>query len=285
MADNYDYTPGSGGTAAGDLIGGVMYPRIKVTSGADGTATDVSTDAPLPVVQTGTPGLPTGAATAAKQLADGHNVAVNNSTGAAAVNIQDGGNTITVDGTVAVTHAGLTAINGAINSSKMDVNIASGNPTTITATQSTASNLKAEVTVAGSQTIAVTQGTASSLKAELGASTALIGAVKRDVINYVGINKYYSYTGAVTDGIVWSPAGGKKVVITDISMSLSAAGTVTLEWDKTGGDEAVMAFDLAANGGVSMNLQTPIACSEADADLVITTSAGNIKIMVSGYEI
>ena len=44
--------------------------------------------------------LPAGAATSALQLADGHNVTIDNAAGAAAVNIQDGGNTITVDGTV-----------------------------------------------------------------------------------------------------------------------------------------------------------------------------------------
>lgn len=58
--------------------------------------------------------LPTGAATAANQLPDGHNVTVDNSTGAAAVNIQDGGNSITVDngGTFAVQESGaaLTAL-------------------------------------------------------------------------------------------------------------------------------------------------------------------------------
>lgn len=43
--------------------------------------------------------LPTGAATAALQLADGHNVTVDNAAGASAVNIQDGGNSITVDAT------------------------------------------------------------------------------------------------------------------------------------------------------------------------------------------
>lgn len=47
----------------------------------------------------GTVSLPTGAATAANQLPDGHNVTVDNGPGAAAVNIQDGGNSITVDGT------------------------------------------------------------------------------------------------------------------------------------------------------------------------------------------
>lgn len=49
--------------------------------------------------------LPTGAATSAGQLADGHNVTVDNGAGGAAINIQDGGNIITVDGTV-VANAG-----------------------------------------------------------------------------------------------------------------------------------------------------------------------------------
>lgn len=46
--------------------------------------------------------LPAGAATSALQLADGHNVTIDNASLGAAVNIQDGGNTITVDGIVAV---------------------------------------------------------------------------------------------------------------------------------------------------------------------------------------
>lgn len=44
-----------------------------------------------------------GFATSANQLADGHNVTVDNAAAGSAVNIQDGGNTITVDGTVATT--------------------------------------------------------------------------------------------------------------------------------------------------------------------------------------
>lgn len=53
--------------------------------------------------------LPTGAATSALQTQPGvdiGDVTVNNAAGASAVNIQDGGNSITVDGTVAVTGAG-----------------------------------------------------------------------------------------------------------------------------------------------------------------------------------
>jgi len=46
--------------------------------------------------------LPSGAATAANQLPNSHDVTVDNAAGASAVNIQDGGNSITVDGSVSV---------------------------------------------------------------------------------------------------------------------------------------------------------------------------------------
>lgn len=53
MADNLAYTPGSGATVATDDIGGAHYQRIKLASGADGTATDVSAAAPLPIAAYG----------------------------------------------------------------------------------------------------------------------------------------------------------------------------------------------------------------------------------------
>jgi hypothetical protein len=53
MADNVAITPGSGAIAAADDIGGVLYQRIKVAHGADGSATDTSDAAPLPVAAYG----------------------------------------------------------------------------------------------------------------------------------------------------------------------------------------------------------------------------------------
>ena len=50
MADNTTLNAGSGGDViATDDVGGVKYQRVKVTHGADGTATDASAAAPLPV--------------------------------------------------------------------------------------------------------------------------------------------------------------------------------------------------------------------------------------------
>lgn len=91
MADNVGWTEGSGKTLATDEIGGVQYPRSKISIGADGSATDLAfgqaaAAASLPVVLASDQpaidvnatveiaevtvtdsALPTGAATSAKQ--------------------------------------------------------------------------------------------------------------------------------------------------------------------------------------------------------------------------
>lgn len=49
MADNVGYTPGTGATIAADDISSVLYQRVKISEGADGSATDVSAANPMPV--------------------------------------------------------------------------------------------------------------------------------------------------------------------------------------------------------------------------------------------
>lgn len=48
MADNVGYTPGTGATIAADDLSGVLYQRVKISEGADGSATDVSSANPMP---------------------------------------------------------------------------------------------------------------------------------------------------------------------------------------------------------------------------------------------
>jgi hypothetical protein len=99
------------------------------------------------------------------------------------------------------------------------------------------------------------------------------------------VKKYYTNAGAVTDGIVWSPAAGKRWYVTDIFVGVSAACTVTFEDDKAGGDEAIFKMEFAANSGWSHGFQTPWFSGEDAADLLVTTTAGNIYITITGYEI
>lgn len=125
----------------------------------------------------------------------------------------------------------------------------------------------------------------------LTAGTAAIGSVLPPDIditthtNYV--KKYYTNAGAVTDGIVWSPAAGKRFHIVTMHIQVSAAATVTLEDDKAGGDEAIFKAEYAANSGEFLVFPEhyPLASGEDAADLIVTTSAGNIYISITGYEI
>ena len=54
MTDNVAITAGSGTSIAADDISSVFYQRVKISHGADGSATDTSSAAPLPVRMDGT---------------------------------------------------------------------------------------------------------------------------------------------------------------------------------------------------------------------------------------
>lgn len=143
MADNINVTQGTGTTIATDDIGGVQYQRVKLSQGADGSATDVSSAAPLQVTLANTGANATavkvdgsavtqpvsGTVTASAQPGvDIGDVTINNAAGASAVNIQDGGNSITVDGTVAATQSGTWTLgaNSGVDIGDVTINNASG---------------------------------------------------------------------------------------------------------------------------------------------------------------
>lgn len=105
----------TGGTQKTRITDGTNNLTITAASAAkvDGSAvTQPISAASLP--------LPTGAATAALQTQPGvdiGDVTINNASGAAAVNIQDGGNSITVDGTVAI--SGSVAVTGPLTDTQL----------------------------------------------------------------------------------------------------------------------------------------------------------------------
>jgi hypothetical protein len=100
-------------------------------------------------------------------------------------------------------------------------------------------------------------------------------------------DKYYTNSGAVTDGIIWSPAAGKRWHVLTLYINVSAAATVTLEDDLAGGDVARWKGELAANSGVVLTYdkEHPFCSTEDAADLIITTSAGNVYVQAVGYEV
>ena len=99
MADNVGYTPGTGAVVGADEIGGVLYQRVKVTTGADGVANDVSAANPMPVVGTLDDGVD--ASTEKMLLVGGKTSAgigqVLETNASGHLFIADGGGSITVD--------------------------------------------------------------------------------------------------------------------------------------------------------------------------------------------
>jgi hypothetical protein len=285
-------------------------------------------------------------------------VTINNSTGAAAVNIQDGGNAITVDnggtfavqaaatlaaetskviGTVRVASGGIAS--GAIASGAIAAGAIAAGATSIAANEDDASangDRGVKMLAVRKDTPANTSGTdgdyenpqmsagrlwtsatidtalptgtnaigklaansgvdigdvdVTSLPA-LAAGTNAIGKVippDYDVTSHTAkAVKYYTNAGAATDGIIWSPAAGKRWHVTTLFINVSAAATVTIEDDLAAGDNAVMKMELAANSGVAIPFGDlyPLTSGEDAADLLITTSAGNVYVTAVGYEV
>lgn len=207
-------------------------------------------------------------------------VTINNASGASAVNIQDGGNTITVDGTVAVTNSDITSIKTATELIDNSIYVDDADWTADTSSHTLVGAVTQVTTTANTDgdTTPLTTNAFRELRTAIPESDLATAGTSH-------VKKYYTNAGAVTDGIVWSPAAGKRWYVTDLIINVSAACTVTLEDDKAGGDEAVMKFELAANSGVSHTFNTPWFSGEDAADLLVTTSAGNIYVTVCGYEL
>lgn len=105
--------------------------------------------------------------------------------------------------------------------------------------------------------------------------------------NTNNVKKYYSSTGAVTDGIIWSPAAGKRWHCVTLHVQISADATITIEDDLSAGDSVVIKGEYKAGSGffAYYGEQHPLASGEDAADLIITTSAGNVYVTATGYEI
>jgi hypothetical protein len=341
MSDNFTYTPGTGETGAADDIGGVKFPRVKLIHGADGTNDgDVSDANPLPIDDAGGSITVDGTVTAELSAPDNAvldtidavldtinaklvtgtdigDVTINNSTGAAAVNIQDGGNTITVDGTVtanlsATDNAVLDTIDAVLDTIKTDtaalvVDAAASEVllgtidadtgamvTDLAAIEVLLGTIDADTGAIKTAVEVIDNAISGSemqvdVVAALPAGTNVIGEVIPSTYpttdNAKFMKKYYTSAGAATDGIIWSPAAGTRWYVTDLIINVSAAATVTLEDDLTAGDSPVLKCELAANGGFCKRFQTPLASGEDAADLIITTTAGNVYVTACGYEV
>ena len=110
-------------TLAGTVTGGRVQVDSSTTNVAQSGSWTVIADAGVGLTDVATQTTLAAINTKLVTGTDIGDVTINNAAGASAVNIQDGGNTITVDGTVAVTNAGITTIAGAVSGTEMQVDV------------------------------------------------------------------------------------------------------------------------------------------------------------------
>lgn len=250
---------GTFATQATLQAGSATIGKLAANSGVDIGDVDVTSSA-----------LPTGAATAAKQPALG-------TAGTASTDV------ITVQGI-----ASMTALK--VDGSAVTQPVSG----TVTANLSATDNAVLDAIEADTTTIAgAIAGTEMQVDVvgALPAGTNAIGKLLPadiDVTTHTNYKKfYYTNAGAVTDGIVWSPAAGKRWHILWMIVNVSADATVTFEDDLAAGDSVVAKAEIAAKSGFPITCpeKYPLASGEDAADLLVTTSAGNVYIFGVGYEI
>lgn len=188
MADNLVANPGSGGaTLATDDIGGVHYPRSKQCWGPDNTATDVAT-------------------------------------GSAALPIQDGGNSITVDGGVSilgtvpvsgtVSVSGTTAVSGTVSVSGT-VPVTGSVGVTGSVTTAPPANASTNLTQLVGTAVAVNAGTAN-------AGTLRVAIASDQTVRVDGSGVTQPISGSV--GLASSlPAGNNNIGDVDVVTQVGAA--------------------------------------------------------------
>lgn len=210
-------------TAAGDLAtlsGAVSGTEMQV---------DVITSA-----------LPTGAATAANQLPDGHNVTIDNGSGIGAVHIQDGGNSITVDGSV-------TADLGANNDVTCTGAVAEGaayseNPVPI--------GVEARTT----NPTAVDDGDIVSIKSDDTGRPIVVHNAPRDLV----AQQHTSITTASETTILTAGGAGVFHDLTKLVVTNSSSTSVTVDLRDDTAGTVVAQFAIAPKGGIVLDFNTPM---------------------------
>ena len=232
--------------------------------------------------------LPTGASTSAKQdtgntslgnidakLVSGTDigdVTINNAGGAAAVNIQDGGNTITVDGTVAVTNADMAScktalelLDNAVDGNYLNVN-ANIAGTDVDGNSGNKSAQTQRVCIATDDVNLSAIKTAVELIDNTVGAIAGSGSPTIDSYTHASIN-----LAAGANQVLVSSAASKQIWVYGIGFTVNAAGTVSFQDEDDTAITGIMPID--AKGGMvvspSGNFAMPIWKLATDKDLEV----------------
>ncbi len=237
-----DGTVTVGSITAGDNVIG----RVKVTDGTDVAL--VTAAGEQNVIATAQPGVDIG------------DVTINNAAGASAVNIQDGGNTITVDGTVTAAQATASSLNAQVVGVAAHDAAVSGNPVLVAASSETmADSAPANRTTADAEVMRFSATDGAQYVITTGPQTW---------------SYHENSSSALTDQQVHASAGaGLSLYVTDIVFSSGAATAINIFFEE--GSTTVLGpwyLEATAGRGLAIHFGTPKKITAATA-LTVTTSA------------
>ena len=247
-----------------------------------------------------------GALTKGNQIAgtDGATARILSVNASGHVNIADGGNSITVDGSVAV---GTALPAGDNNIGNVDVvtlpALVAGSAiigkvgidqTTPGTTNKVSIGTDGTVAInaavpAGDNVVGRVKISDGTEVANVNASNQLEVAVMstaNDIVARTFVTKTVDFTASQTGQTIWTPTSSKKFVITDIILSFSAAGAITIFDGTDSTTYRVAKVNGAVNGGMVSNYAKPYVSAAANNVLKYTTGTGAAgSLTVNGYEV
>ena len=236
--------------------------------------------------------LPTGAATSALQTQPGvdiGDVTINNSSGAAAVNIQDGGNSITVDGTFwQATQPVSGTVTANAGTGTMAVSMATNTPLGTVAHDSADSGapIKTGGRAVSAEITPVTTGDRTDSIHDLAGKQVIMPYANNE--NFVSGAITTAMTATTSTSLVAAPAAGLRNYITTIIVSNSHAtvGTDVIIQDGSGGTTLMTIPAAAVYGGAVINLPVPLRQPTTATAIFCAnvTTGASTKVSAVGYK-
>lgn len=258
MADNVAITAGSGTTIAADDVAGVLYQRVKLAQGADGSATDVSSAAPLQV--TGENGT---------------------------FPVTDNADSLTVDAPVG-TPVFVRLSDGSSAIATLPVSMATNTPVGNVAHD--AADSGAPIKMGGRARSSEMTAVASNDRTDF--VTDLVG--KQIILPYANPENFVSgaittaMTSTTSTSLVAAPGVGLRNYITTIIVSNAHAtvGTDVIIQDGSGGTTLLTIPAAAVYGGAVINLPVPLRQPTTNTALFCAnvTTGASTKVSAVGYK-
>ena len=265
MAENFTFSETGSSNGAADDIAGVKYQKIKLVDGTEDSTTAIEAGG--------------GVEASALRV-----TLANDSTGV--ISIDDGGNTITVDGSITADVTGSGDVPITLDSEIVAVNATGQGDVPIT--------LSGEAVVLGAGTAAIGKLAVNSGidigdvdVTSISAGTNNIGTVTpyAQPANFVS-GQTADITGTVSTSVIAAQGAGVVIYITSIMVTNADADTGTVVKILDGSTTLWRGYAVAEGGGFAITFPVPLKCTANTAvNAQCETTGATVQANVAGYKV